>query len=49
MDKGNLLCIIDFLNIPIEVKFPIDGIPGDICVKNKTFVDYGKKLFLITY
>lgn len=47
INKGDLLCIIEFLNQSIEIRSPYSGILNDICIKNNEFVDYGKILFLI--
>ncbi|NFF81614.1 acetyl-CoA carboxylase biotin carboxyl carrier protein subunit [Clostridium botulinum] len=48
INKGDVLCIIDFLNIPINIVSPCSGIVSNIYIQDKTIVDYGKILFEIT-
>lgn len=45
--KGDLLCIINYLNIDNDILSSISGKINEICVENNTMVDYGKNLFII--
>ncbi|MCB2312718.1 hypothetical protein LGL55_15695 [Clostridium tagluense] len=47
--KGEILCIIIFLNIPIEIKSDIDGEIIDICVNEGQIVEYGQILFKVRF
>ena len=47
VNRGDLLCIIEHLNIPIPIKSNIPGYICEISVKNGTIVDYGKKIMKI--
>ncbi|MBZ9609919.1 hypothetical protein G9F73_019525 [Clostridium estertheticum] len=47
--KGEILCIIIFLNIPIEIKSNIDGEIIDICVSEGQIVEYGQILFKVRF
>lgn len=49
INVGDLLCIIEYLNINIEIKSDVSGVISEVCVENKTMVDYGKVLFKIKY
>ncbi len=45
--KGDLLCIIHYLNVPMHIISPCNGILINIFVKNNSFVEYGTLLFEI--
>jgi acetyl-CoA carboxylase biotin carboxyl carrier protein len=47
IDKGDILCVIESLNIPIVVKSDVSGVISSINVKESEIVDYGKVLFII--
>ncbi|MCB2311588.1 acetyl-CoA carboxylase biotin carboxyl carrier protein [Clostridium tagluense] len=46
-NKGDLLCVIEYLKIFIEIRSDISGVVTEISVENGSMVDYGKKMFVI--
>ncbi|MDF2883261.1 MAG: acetyl-CoA carboxylase, biotin carboxyl carrier protein [Clostridiaceae bacterium] len=46
--RGDVVCIIEILNVSNEIKSIVDGQVVEILVSNECMVEYGQKLFRIT-
>lgn len=46
---GDMLCKIEYLNNTIDILADYSGVISDICIKDSTLVDYGKKIMVISY
>ncbi|MBZ9608735.1 hypothetical protein G9F73_013045 [Clostridium estertheticum] len=47
VEIGDLLCVIEYLNLFIQIKSCVCGYVSEICVKNQSMIQYGEVLFKI--